>query len=105
MGRICQKCHKTYSSRESLWNHKKYCKGGAKHHSFQSQDSIVGYQNTCSVPYKPETVMDKDIKQQYVGSDKIQNLTRAFRLTQSLIIIHLPAWCDGSPVPLIKNFS
>ena len=26
MGRICQMCDKTYSSRQSLWNHKKYCK-------------------------------------------------------------------------------
>ena len=34
MERICQKCHKTYSSRQSLWNHKKYCKGGTNHHSF-----------------------------------------------------------------------
>ena len=25
MGRICQKCHKTYSSRQSLCNHKKTC--------------------------------------------------------------------------------
>ena len=39
MGRICQKCHKTYSSRQSLWNHKKYCKGGNVNtlHSILSQ--------------------------------------------------------------------
>ena len=40
MERICQKCHKTYSSRQSLWNHKKYCKGGNVNtlHSIPSQD-------------------------------------------------------------------
>ena len=25
MGRICEKCCKTYSSRQSLYNHRKYC--------------------------------------------------------------------------------
>ena len=34
MRRICRKCHKTYASRQSLWNHKKYCKGETKHYSF-----------------------------------------------------------------------
>ena len=57
MGRICQKCDKTYSCRQSLWKHKKICKGGTNHHS---------------VPYEPETVMGTDVKQ-YVGSGKVQN--------------------------------
>ena len=36
----CQKCGKTYSSRQSLWNHKKSCKGGNDNtlHSIPSQD-------------------------------------------------------------------
>ena len=35
----CQKCGKTYSSRQSLWNHKKSCKGGNDNtlHSIPSQ--------------------------------------------------------------------
>ena len=57
MERICQKCHKTYSSRQSLWNHKKYCKGETSHHS---------------VPYEPETVMGTDVKRQYDGAGKVQ---------------------------------
>ena len=69
MRRICQKCHKTYSSRQSLWNHKKYCKGETSHHS---------------VPYEPETVMGTDVKQQYVGSDKIQNQQRSKTLTPKI---------------------
>ena len=40
MKRICQKCGKTYASRQSLWNHKKYRKGGTKQHSF-----LAGSQN------------------------------------------------------------
>ena len=28
MERICEKCDKAYSSRQSLYNHRKYCKGG-----------------------------------------------------------------------------
>ena len=42
-------------------------------HKSMRADNLPRHKNTCSVPYKPETVMDKDIKQQYVGSDKIQN--------------------------------
>ena len=40
MERICEKCDKTYSSRQSLWNHKKYCNGGNVNtlHSIPSQD-------------------------------------------------------------------
>ena len=58
MERICQKCHKTYSSRQSLWNHKKYCKGGTNHHSF---------------PYESETVIGTYVKQQYAGAGKVHN--------------------------------
>ena len=42
-------------------------------HKSMRADNLPRHKNTCSVSYKPETVMDKDIKQQYVGSDKIQN--------------------------------
>ena len=91
MGRICQKCHKTYSSRQSLWNHKKYCKGGTKHHSFQSQDSIVGHQNTCSVPYKPETVRTGVKQQQYVGAGEVHNQQHNKTLIDSIVDEeHLP---------------
>ena len=41
MGRICEKCDKVYSSRQSLYNHRKYCKGGNVNmtlHSIPSQD-------------------------------------------------------------------
>ena len=51
MGRICQKCDKTYASRQSLWNHKKYCKGGTKHHSF-----LAGSQN-----YQPSLAEKKPV--------------------------------------------
>ena len=90
MERICQKCHKTCSSWQSLWNHKKYCKGGTKHHSFQSQDSIVGHQNTCSVPYKPEAVMGTGVKRQY-GAGKVHNQQHNKTLIDSIVDEeHLP---------------
>ena len=41
MERICEKCDKAYSSRQSLYNHRKYCKGGNVNmtlHSIPSQN-------------------------------------------------------------------
>ena len=37
------------------------------------KNTIVEHQNTCSVPYKPETVMGTGVKRQYVGAGKVHN--------------------------------
>ena len=42
-------------------------------HKSMRADNLPRHKNTCSVPYKPVTVMKTDVKQQYVGSGKIQN--------------------------------
>ena len=76
MGRICEKCDKTYSSRQSLYNHKKYCKGGNVDtlHSIPSQDgSRVKETDLASkisekVKVRPKLFIDS-LKNDY-GKDK-----------------------------------
>ena len=60
MGRICEKCHKTYSSRQSLCNHSKYCKSGAAKFTVhsnssrtRSQDELKSVQNHHQNMTKP----------------------------------------------------
>ena len=53
-------------------------------HKSMRADNLPRHKNTCSVPYKPETVMGKDIKQQYVGSDKILNQQHSKTLTPKI---------------------
>ena len=42
-------------------------------HKSMRADNLKRHQNSCKVQNKPETVMETDVEQQYVGSGKVQN--------------------------------
>ena len=69
MERICQKCDKTYSSRQSLCNHKKYCKGGTKHHSFlaRSQNQQLNLAEKKPVNPKISALVDAIVNEEPTG--------------------------------------
>ena len=78
MGRICQKCHKTYSSRQSLWNRKKYCKGETKHHSFLARRE----QNQ----HHKKTFADALFNDDLTSKDKTTAFLESLRLCQRELI-------------------
>ena len=55
----CNICGEEFSRPDSLSRHLK------RKNSCMRKNSIVGHQNTCSVPYKSETVMRTGVKRQY----------------------------------------
>ena len=75
MGRICQKCDKTYSCRQSLWNQKKYCKGETKHHSFQSQNQQPSLSEKKPVNPKFSALIDSIVDEEHSPKKKKKTLT------------------------------
>ena len=53
-------------------------------HKSMRADNLTRHKNSCKVPYEPETVMETDVKQQYAGSDKVQNQQRSKTLTPKI---------------------
>ena len=76
MKRICQTCHKTYSSRQPLWNHKKYCKGETKHHSFLARSQNQQPSLVEKKPVNPkisaliDAIIDEEPSSKYLPKDK-----------------------------------
>ena len=71
----CESCNNVYSHRQSLWRHKQNCNNKRIRAVEQpiKKPRHLKRENTCSVPYEPETVIGTDVKQQYVGSGEVHN--------------------------------
>ena len=72
------KCKEEFSRPDSLSQQLK------RKNSCTRIDFIVEQQNTCSVPYKPETVMGTGVKRQY-GASKVHNQQHNKMLIDSII--------------------
>ena len=46
--RRCESCFKTYAHRQSLFNHKKKCKGASTNENENTKDRLLSYQHSKS---------------------------------------------------------